>query len=200
MKSSYDDTRQHLLNTGHRVMSVKGFSCVGLSELLNTAGVPKGSFYHYFKSKEQYGQALLEDYFRKYLKDMDLCFSPDNRSAAANLMRYWREWLKIYREPCDEQKCLVVKLSAEVADLSEPMRVTLRDGTDRIIARLADCIEAGREDGSLPRNLDARESAVTLYQMWLGASLLAKLHRHDQPMVQAMEATRTLLGQALDRE
>lgn len=195
MKSSYDDTRQHLLDTGHRVMSAKGFSCVGLSELLNTAGVPKGSFYHYFKSKEQYGQALLEDYFRKYLKDMDLLFSLEGRSTAENLMRYWQEWLKIYSEPCDEQKCLVVKLSAEVADLSEPMRVTLRDGTDRIIARLADCMEGGRKDGSLSQNLDARKSAMMLYQVWLGASLLAKLHRNGEAMAQAMEATRTLLGQ-----
>lgn len=196
MKTSYDDTRQHLLDTGHRVMSTKGFSGVGLSELLNTAGVPKGSFYHYFKSKEQYGQALLEDYLRKYLKDMDLCLSVEGRSAAENLMRYWREWLKIYCEPQgDEEKCLVVKLSAEVADLSEPMRVTLRDGTDRVMARIAACIEAGRADNSLPQGLEPRETATTLYQLWLGASLLAKLHRSSEPVEQAMETTRKLLGQ-----
>lgn len=71
MKTSYDDTRQHLLDTGYRIMAVKGFSGVGLNEILQSAGVPKGSFYHYFKSKEQFGQALLEDYFRVYLADMD---------------------------------------------------------------------------------------------------------------------------------
>jgi len=193
MKPSFDDTRQHLLDTGHRVMSGKGFSCVGLSELLNAAGVPKGSFYHYFKSKEQYGQALLEDYFRKYLRDMDLCFTFEGRSAGENLMRYWREWLKLYSEPCGEQKCLVVKLSAEVADLSEPMRLTLCKGTDRVMARLADCLEAGRADGSLPQSLEPRETAATLYQLWLGASLLAKLHRSGEPVAQAMATTRRLL-------
>ncbi len=51
MKTSYDDTRQHLLDTGYRIMAVKGFSGVGLNEILQSAGVPKGSFYHYFKSK-----------------------------------------------------------------------------------------------------------------------------------------------------
>ncbi|SHE68285.1 transcriptional regulator, TetR family [Microbulbifer donghaiensis] len=193
MKSSYEDTRQHLLDIGHQVMSIKGFSGVGLSEILNTAGVPKGSFYHYFKSKEQFGQALLEDYFRRYLEDMDRCFSGEGGSAAEQLMRYWRDWLKDYCEPCDEQKCLVVKLSAEVADLSEPMRLTLRDGTDRIIARLAECIEAGGADGSLSQSLDARETAARLYQLWLGASLLAKLHRSGEAMEQAMATTRDLL-------
>src|SRR5690242_1088215 len=71
MKATYDDTRQHLLDTGHRMMAEKGFTSVGLNEILQTAGVPKGSFYHYFKSKELYGQALLADYFVGYLADME---------------------------------------------------------------------------------------------------------------------------------
>lgn len=116
MKPSYDDTRQHLLDTGYRIMAVKGFSGVGLNEILQTAGVPKGSFYHYFKSKEQFGQALLEDYFRVYLADMDQRFSAPGLNARERLMSYWQKWLDNACPPCDEQRCLVVKLSAEVAD------------------------------------------------------------------------------------
>lgn len=127
MKTSYDDTRQHLLDTGYRIMAVKGFSGVGLNEILQTAGVPKGSFYHYFKSKEQFGQALLEDYFRVYLADMDQRFSAPGLNARERLMSYWQKWLDNACPPCDEQRCLVVKLSAEVADLSESMRITLRE-------------------------------------------------------------------------
>ncbi|WP_193162087.1 TetR/AcrR family transcriptional regulator [Microbulbifer hainanensis] len=194
MSSQYDNTRQHLLDTGHRVISGKGFCGVGLSEILTTAGVPKGSFYHYFKSKEQFGQALLEDYFRKYLADMDRLFTPGDKPAAEQLMTYWKEWLRTYSAGCNEQKCLVVKLSAEVADLSEPMRITLRDGTDRIIARVARCIENGRADGSLPPQLDPEQTANMLYQLWLGASLLTKLHRTGAPLEQAMAITRATLA------
>lgn len=192
MKTSYDDTRQHLLDTGHQIMAAKGFSGVGLNEILLTAGVPKGSFYHYFKSKELYGQALLEDYFSTYLNLVEQRFTDPSRPAGERLMSYWQQWLTGYSGPCSEQKCLVVKLSAEVADLSEAMRITLRDGTDRIIAQLADCISAGTADGSLPA-LDARATATMLYQLWLGASLLAKLHRTSQPMQQAMQMTEKLL-------
>lgn len=194
MKRAYDDTRQHLLDTGHRIIAGKGFYGVGLSELLGSAGVPKGSFYHYFKSKEQFGQALLEEYFRKYLEDVDRLFNQSDRPAAAQLMAYWKEWPRAYNASCDERKCLVVKLSAEVADLSEPMRLTLRDGTDRIIGRVAQCIERGREDGSLPADLAPQQTAIMLYQLWLGASLLAKLHRSSEPMEQAMQITRATLG------
>jgi TetR/AcrR family transcriptional repressor of nem operon len=63
MKASHADTRQHILDTGNRIIAAKGFSAVGLNEILQAAEVPKGSFYHYFKSKEQFGEALLEAFF-----------------------------------------------------------------------------------------------------------------------------------------
>jgi TetR/AcrR family transcriptional repressor of nem operon len=193
MKTSYDNTRQHLLDTGHQIMAAKGFSGVGLNEILLTAGVPKGSFYHYFKSKELYGQALLEDYFSTYLSLLAQRFANASLPAGERLMSYWQQWLVGYSGPCSEQKCLVVKLAAEVADLSEAMRITLRDGTDQIIGQLADCISAGRDDGSLPE-LDAMATATMLYQLWLGASLLAKLHRTSLPMQQAMQMTQKILS------
>ena len=67
MNTRHDNTRQHILETGQRIIVGKGFASVGLNEILTAAGVPKGSFYHYFASKEQYGQALLQDYFDRYL-------------------------------------------------------------------------------------------------------------------------------------
>lgn len=193
MKTNFDDTRQHLLDTGHLIISAKGFSPVGLNELLKTAEVPKGSFYHYFTSKEQYGQALLEDYFQGYLQRLDELFAIDDRPGKARLMDYWQAWLSSYSGGCGEQKCLVVKLSAEVADLSDSMRVTLRDGTDGIIARLKGAIQMANDDGSLD-NVDAEHASKILYQLWLGASLLAKLHRNGQPMEEAMVMTKSILA------
>lgn len=199
MNNAYDDTRQHLLQTGHQIMAAKGFSGVGLNEILQTAGVPKGSFYHYFKSKEQYGQALLADYFLHYLAALDQRFARSDQTGAVRLMDYWQAWLVGYSGPCSAQKCLVVKLSAEVSDLSEPMRLTLRDGTDQIVARLAQVIEVGMADGSLAQlkqqSADAHTLAAMLYQVWLGASLLAKIHRDAAPMLQAMQTTKILLAQ-----
>ncbi len=188
MSSRHADTRQHILDTGNRIIAAKGFSCVGLNELLQASEVPKGSFYHYFKSKELFGQALLEDYFDSYLRQLDALLEAPGLTARERLLRYFQQWRATQAEEGDEQKCLVVKLGAEVADLSEAMRVTLRDGTERIIGRLAGCIAAGVADASLPP-LDADASARMLYQMWLGASLLAKLQRNASPLDQAWAAT-----------
>jgi len=79
-----------------------------------------------------------------------------------------------------------------VADLSDAMRITLRDGTEQIVARLAALVEAGVADASLPP-LEPRETAQTLYQLWLGASLLGKLHRNRAALENAMAFTRKML-------
>ncbi|RBL68776.1 TetR/AcrR family transcriptional regulator [Pseudomonas sp. MWU13-2625] len=192
MKPTYDDTRQHLLDTGHRMMAEKGFTSVGLSEILQTAGVPKGSFYHYFKSKELYGQALLEDYFVGYLADMERRLTLPGLNAYERLMDYWQGWQNRCTLEGHGDECLVVKLSAEVADLSESMRLTLRDGAERIVARITTCLEEGQLDKSLPVT-DARQLAETLYQLWLGASLLNKLQRTGQSLQTSMLMTKRLL-------
>lgn len=193
MKPHHTDTRQHILDTGSRIIAGKGFSCVGLNEILQAAEVPKGSFYHYFKSKEQFGEALLENFFDGYLGQIDTLFTTPGLSARERLLRYWQQWQQTQCESCEDQKCLVVKLGAEVADLSEAMRLTLRNGTEHVIERLAGCIAAGLADASLP-TLEPVDTARTLYQLWLGASLLAKLHRNASPLEHAMRATLQLLS------
>jgi len=154
--------------------------------------VPKGSFYHYFKSKELYGQALLEDYFVDYLADMERRLTLPGLTAFERLMDYWQGWQNRCTVEGHGDECLVVKLSAEVADLSESMRLTLRDGAERIVARITECIEQGQTDQSLPDG-DARKLAETLYQLWLGASLLNKLQRTGQSLETSMAMTRQLL-------
>ncbi|MBV8046345.1 MAG: TetR/AcrR family transcriptional regulator [Paludibacterium sp.] len=193
MKTESSCVRQHIIDTAKPIILGKGYAAVGLSEILSAADVPKGSFYHYFKSKDAFGEALLEHYFDEYLAQLDALMAEDGTPAAERLMRYWQSWG--HHQLCDnkESKCLVVKLGGEVCDLSEAMRETLNRGTDAIIHRLAGCIEAGRDDGSLTDIDDARATAETLYQMWLGATLLSKIRRDDVPLAAALQATRQLL-------
>lgn len=189
------DVRQHILDVARPLMLAKGFTAVGLSEVLATAGVPKGSFYHYFGSKEAFGEALLDAYFADYLAHLDALLARPG-TAAEQLMGYWRHWLATQSGEAPEACCLVVKLGAEVCDLSERMRAALERGTEAIVARLAARIEAGGADGSLPAGLDARGTAATLYQAWLGASLLAKITHSREPLETAMATTCRLLGVA----
>ncbi|WP_322014737.1 TetR/AcrR family transcriptional regulator [Paraburkholderia sp. J12] len=188
------EVRQHILDTAMPILLGKGFSAVGLNEILAAAGVPKGSFYHYFGSKEAFGEALLTSYFTDYIERLDDLLVRQPGTAAEKLMRYWDDWRSTQCADDPAGKCLAVKLGAEVCDLSEPMRVVLQHGTEQIVARLAACIEAGHEDGSLAGASDAAGTAATLYELWLGATLLEKIRRDGRPLEAAMVTTRRLLG------
>ncbi len=193
MNTTRQDTRQHILDTGRRLIAGKGFTSVGLNEILLAASVPKGSFYHYFGSKEQYGCSLLESYFDSYLAHIDALFETVTPCARERLIVYWQQWMDTQCDDCLDSKCLVVKLSAEVADLSETMRRALHDGTNGVIARIGNCIDEGVADQSLPM-LDGLATAQMLYQLWLGASLLGKIQRSRAPLEQAMVVTLQVLS------
>lgn len=196
MVTEQSDIRQHIIDTANSLILGKGFTAVGLSELLATAGVPKGSFYHYFKSKEAFGEALLEDYFTHYEARLTALLKSSQGSGAERLMQYWQRWLETQSSEGTEGKCLVVKLGSEVSDLSESMRASLERGTRRIIELITQCIQEAQQDGSLSRDLDAADCALTLYNLWLGATVLTKI-RHDQTALEAaMRTTRQLLRQA----
>jgi TetR/AcrR family transcriptional repressor of nem operon len=188
------DTRQRILDTAQRVMARKGYSGVGINEVLAEAGVPKGSFYHYFASKDAFGEALLQSYFAGYLAEMDDLLERPGSPAAERLAAYWQHWRETQSFDECQGKCLAVKLGAEVADMSEPMRLAMKDGTDAIAGRLARVIEAGRRDGSLPGGGDPGEMGRALYDLWLGASIMAKIQRSLAPLDTATTLSRTLLN------
>jgi TetR/AcrR family transcriptional repressor of nem operon len=191
--AQYADVRTGILATGQRIMAGKGYSAVGLNEILVAAKVPKGSFYHYFGSKDAFGEALLEHYFEDYLAEFDRILAQPGLTMAQRLMEYWQLWQQSQSFQDCQGKCLAVKLGAEVADLSEAMRLALQRGTEGIVSRLAQAIAAGVSEGSLSIEGDAASVAGSLYQLWLGASVMAKITRTAQPFDTALATTRRLL-------
>jgi TetR/AcrR family transcriptional repressor of nem operon len=188
------DVRENILSTGQRIMAGKGFSAVGLNEILAAAHVPKGSFYHYFGSKDAFGEALLDKYFEDYLAEIDATMSEPGLTMAARLMNYFKAWKENQSFLDCQGKCLAVKLGAEVADLSEAMRLSLKRGTAGIVTRLARAIEAGVAEGSLKVADDADNVGSSLYQLWMGASVMVKITRSTDPFETAMTTTRHILN------
>ena len=167
----------------------RGFTGLGLNELLTESAVPKGSFYHYFASKDAFGKALIEDYIADYLARMDrLVAAP--LSGAERLMAYCSAWLDPADKPFIANTCLVVKLASEISDLSEDMRTTLDTGVGEFVVRLEEIIVAGMDDGSIVPQSETTKAARVLYAQWLGAGILSKLGKLERPLVEAMEDTR----------
>jgi len=193
MNEKTNDTRQHILDVGYQLVVAKGFTSVGLSELLKTADVPKGSFYHYFKSKEQFGEALIQDYFHHYLERINSLLEHGEGNGYQRVTDYFSRWLNVENGSCNAHKCLVVKLSAEVSDLSPSMREALLRGANQVIVAISQCIASGMEDGSIQAG-DSNALAQTLYHLWLGASLMSKLNQDQVGLEQALVTTKQLLS------
>ena len=194
MSSETKSARQTILETAQLIVGRKGFSAVGLNEILQAADVPKGSFYHYFNSKDAFGVVLLDTYFDNYVQGMQQLFDQPGLTHCAKLMRYWQCWVDNQTGCTDAGKCLAVKLGAEVSDLSEPMRLALQRGTSRTIALLAVALQRGIDDGSLSFTQPPQHLAQRLYALWLGSSVMSKITRTPAPFDEALWLTQQLLG------
>lgn len=183
-----DITRQRILTTGRALVLKDGFGGVGLSSILRESGVPKGSFYYYFASKEAFGCALLDDYVADYLARVDtLAASPG--TAGDKLANFWASWFNDAESGGIASRCLVVKLAAEIADLSDDMRRILDAGVAELTGRIADLLRQGAADGSVCALTDPDTAAKVLYAQWLGAAILSKLTQGDLPLRRALDDT-----------
>ncbi|MEJ1999936.1 MAG: TetR/AcrR family transcriptional regulator [Maritimibacter sp.] len=174
-------TRQTILTTGRRLVIQGGFGAMGLSALLKESGVPKGSFYYYFPSKEAFGQALLEDYVGDYLARIDALLAGTG-TGADKFGAFCAAWLTHEQQPGLANTCLVVKLGAEVADLSDAMRQVLDQGVKALTGKLAQMLREGVADGSLSPQTAPEDTAQAIYAQLLGAAILAKLSQDQTPL------------------
>lgn len=187
------ETRQRILDAARRIVAGRGYAAVGINEVLAEAGVPKGSFYHHFDSKDAFGEAMMKSYFDDYFTTMDGIVADTGKTSAEHLMQYWQNFYDTQVKDDCQGGCLVVKLGAEIADLSEAMRVTTKAGTTAIVDRLERMIADGIADGSVSVDDSPRATAESLYELWLGASMMAKIHCSPGHLDRAMAATRQVL-------
>jgi len=71
----FNETRESLVRAGLVALTEKGFSATGIDEILKAVGVPKGSFYHYFDSKEAFGAELIDRYGQYFARRLERFFA-----------------------------------------------------------------------------------------------------------------------------
>lgn len=182
-----NETREHLLATGEQLCLQRGFTGMGLSEMLTLAEVPKGSFYHYFRSKEAFGVALLERYFVHHLQMIERQLNQPGQAARERFLQHFRSAETVFIEQGHIMGCLGVKLSAEVCDLSEPMRDALQQGANAVMSAYARCLKEVAAEHTLPYGQTPQQLAQRCYLLWLGASLQSKISREPGPISLALE-------------
>jgi TetR/AcrR family transcriptional repressor of nem operon len=176
------DTRDRILEAGAEVIGAKGFNGSGLNEILLRAGVPKGSFYHYFGSKEEFGVALIEKARDEYLESLRKHLGDRKRTSVQRLRAIFVET----REECAASgatvECIIPKLALETATLSEPVHAAVKCVYQQWSAIIAQVIREGQAAGEIDRAHDADRLANVLVMLWEGAAIRMQIDRSLQPL------------------
>lgn len=171
------ETRELLLRGGLEVLTEKGFAATGIDEVLKRVGVPKGSFYHYFDSKEAFGAALIERYASYFARKLERHFRDDSMTPLERIKAFADDAQAGMARHDFRRGCLIGNLGQEMAALPESFRGRLSAVFDDWEQRLARCLEAAQQRGQIPGTVDCAQHASFFWIGWEGAVLRAKLER-----------------------
>jgi TetR/AcrR family transcriptional regulator, transcriptional repressor for nem operon len=152
MTAEQTQTRSHkerLLIAGMKLFYEQGFHGTTVDAVLARAGVPKGSFYHHFGSKDMFGQAVLDKYLQFQLTALDGWAAKKNLSTADKLVGHFNEMVRLFIKSGYQRGCLTGKFSTEVAATSILFRGQLSQQIQEWRAGLIELLEQGQRDGDV---------------------------------------------------
>ena len=175
------DVRRRLLVAGLDLVHAHGFAASGVKDITDAAGVPKGSFYAYFASKEAFAAAILEHYW----SDIEARLLPILAAVGPPQERI----VRFFHALADEHEagdfllgCLIGNLSLELGGTSAPVRAELVRILSRWDEALTACVQSGQAgSGEIRKDLDAAQLAASLIEAWEGAALRGKVTRSRTP-------------------
>jgi TetR/AcrR family transcriptional regulator, transcriptional repressor for nem operon len=174
-------TREEIIRKGADLIHAQGFNATGIQQILNAAGIPKGSFYFYFKSKEDFGLTVIDyftstfgEIFRRYLADKKI---PPLR----RLEKLFEYYETAFEKSGNALGCPIGNLSLELADTNERLRVRLEAAIKELVAGIESCLREAKQDLSIPADLDTADTARFIFHSFEGAILHMKVEKSIEP-------------------
>ena len=179
------ETRRRLLEVGVASFLRDGYHGAGLKAILDEAGVPKGSFYNYFKSKEDFASAAVEHYSSCLGAKLERALR-ENDSPVAALRQYFESQAEDFFAANFSGGCLVANLGAELDD-SPICREALQTTVKGHLASLTTVIAAAQGAGEIRKDIDAATLAPLLSDAWEGAIIRMKIQQSADPLKQVLD-------------
>ena len=180
------EAKQALLEKGMAMLLKHGYHDLGIAALLGETKTPKGSFYHYFKSKEDFGLQAIDLYMQEAHRALDACLGDESLPALQRVRRFFELTEQKYRGE-GYLGCLLGGLGQELSGVSEAFRRKVEDCFSQIERRVASCLRLGIERGELRKETDAAQLAKLLINCWEGAALRSRLLRDSSPLRQMLD-------------
>lgn len=176
------DVRELLIRSGIEMFTEKGYMTSDINGILKTVGIPKGSFYYYFKSKEQFGLEIMRHYDSYFSHLLDKYLSDPASPPLTRLVRFYQS-AKSGMEKYDWQRgCLVGNLGQEVTNLPDGYGGVLNTIISGWQKKVEVCLLQAQALNDISASVDCRLMAVFFWMGWEGAVMQAKLARNGEPL------------------
>lgn len=186
---AYTNSRSQLLDAGLVLIRSGSYKSVGINDVLKETGVPKGSFYHYFDSKQDFGLAVAKHYHADQLQSAKSILRQDGAPALNRLVTFFQTALDYFKSHGFAQGCLMANLSTELADQDEVFQAVLKDHWQALSSEIAHCIaECDKTEINLA-HLSDQEAADWLLNSWSGALTRMKAERSASPLKLFLKST-----------
>ncbi|MEM1158298.1 MAG: TetR family transcriptional regulator C-terminal domain-containing protein [Verrucomicrobiota bacterium] len=182
MIATTENTKERLIQCGMQLIGEKSYHGAGLSEILKTAEVPKGSFYHYFKSKEDFAVSVVERSSEQHMEHMKQFLSDRSLKPLERIYGYFEMLRSHYRENGAKRTCLVAKLALEVCQLSPLLRAAVKSTYDQWAVILAQTVREAQAAGAICEMHDPDALASVLINSWEGATIRMQIEGHIKPL------------------
>lgn len=181
-----NDTQQQLLERGMAMLLRQGYHNLGIAALLEATQIPKGSFYHHFESKEDFGLQVIDLYLKEVHAGLDQFLGDESLPPLQRVRRFFEATAEKYRAE-GYLGCLLGGLGQELSGVSEAFRRKVEQCFSEIARRIAGCLEEAIERGDLPKETDPKKTAELLVNCWEGAALRTRLRRDPAPLREMLD-------------
>jgi TetR/AcrR family transcriptional regulator, transcriptional repressor for nem operon len=180
-------TRDNLVQVGLRMIHAEGYAATGIQGIVEGAGVPKGSFYNYFASKEAFGAEVLDAYFDRSAGKLRTFLDDADAPPLARLEAYFDDRITALATGNYARGCLLGNFSAEAADHSTLIREHLARQFAAWSGIFENCIAEAQQQGAIDDQFPAALLARFIFNSWEGALLRMRAEKSDAPLTEFKE-------------
>ena len=176
------DTKHKIIEAGARIIHLKGYYHTGIQEVLDAAGVPKGSFYFYFKSKEDFALQVIDFYNRMYLEMVDPIAKNENMPPLKRIEKIFDYFIDLFRGLNYTCGCPIGNLSQEMGDLSQAFSSKLVASVEDIADIYKQLLDKAKESNEISQGLNTQETAEFIVSSWHGSLMKMKISKSIAPL------------------
>jgi TetR/AcrR family transcriptional repressor of nem operon len=175
-------SKDDILQVGLDLVLSRGFNATGVEAILKQAKVPKGSFYNFFPSKEEFSLAIIDKFVNARRKVFNPIFSDKSIPQLERVKRSFETLIAIFEADDCSKGCLLGNLGQEMADHSENVRQRLEGSLQEWSRAVSGLLLQAQLEKAIPADLDAGMLAENLISSFQGALLRSKVKKSAEPL------------------